>query len=62
MISTGVQGHLVGAILMKEHDLVGETSRMPDLAPAGTEVTLQVGLGVVLVEGDPVFVAGVNLR
>ena len=46
-----VQSHLVGASVIKEHDLVGGTENAR-LGSGRAEVTLQVGLGVVLVEGD----------
>ena len=58
---SSVQSHLVGASVIKEHDLVGGTENAR-LGSGRAEVTLQVGLGVVLVEGDPVVVAGVNLQ
>ena len=61
MISATLQSHLVGASVIKEHDLVGGTENAR-LGSGRAEVTLQVGLGVVLVEGDPVVVAGVNLH
>ena len=56
-----IQSHLVGASVIKEHDLVGGTENAR-FGSGRAEVTLQVVLGVVLVEGDPVVVAGVNLH